>query len=145
MKKFLLLIASGTLILPFGAALAEPTAVQCSADISFEENACDVCYTEEQKTTGTELSWTSTVNTISLPWEHGDGELAELIYDKELNLPEWKTTLDVTTNPTMPEDLWINSPEIAWKTFPDSKEFFIESGKKVTLWTLADTASETFK
>lgn len=140
MKKSLRFIAILPLV-AMGLTHAEPAKVECSTNTTFGQNTCDVCYTETFHAKESPTGWSSTITDVTIPWEHGTGDLDEIIYDTAQKLPEIKGTLTVTTNPTKPEDLWKNHETLIWKPFDDHKEYVIKKGEKVGLYRLAQDAS----
>ena len=132
----------GTLIYAAEPAnTVEPAKVECSSNKTFSTNTCDVCYTQTFHAKEAPTGWSSTINEVVIPWEHGEGDLDEIIYDTDQKLPTIKSTLTVTTNPTKPEDLWKNHETLIWKPFDDHKEYVIKKDEKVGLYRLAQDAS----
>lgn len=142
MKKSLHFLAIASLV-TMSVAHAEPAKVECSTNTTFGQNTCDVCYTETFHAKEAPAGWSSTITDVMIPWEHGTGDLDEIIYDTAQKLPEIKGTLTVTTKPTKPEDLWKNHETLIWKPFDDHKEYVLKKGEKVGLYRLAQDASLT--
>lgn len=136
-------ILSASLLLVGIFAHAEVTKVECSTNPEFAKNTCGACYTETFDAKESNGGWTSTITDFVIPWEHGTGDLDEIIYDTDQKLPEVKSSLTVTLKPTEPKDLWKNAETLIWKPFDDHKEFVIKKGEKVGLYRIAQDASIT--
>jgi hypothetical protein len=142
MKKiFFLVVLSCFLQAPF--SFAETKKVDCTTSPDFETNTCDVCYQETYSKTKAQEGWSSTITDIIIPWEHGGGELDEIIYDNEQKYPEIKTTLTLKTTAEKAEELWKNHEALIWKPFDDHKEFVVKPGEQVGLYRLSTGQSIT--
>ena len=107
-------------------AYAEPQTADCKTNTNFSQNKCDVCYTDTYHAKEAPTGWSSTITDITIPWEHGAGDLDEIIYDTAQKVPTIQSTLTITTSPAKPEDLWKNHETLIWKPFDDHKEFVIK-------------------
>lgn len=141
MKKLILpLTLLGAISL---SAFAEPVPVECSSDLSFGTESCEVCYTDTFAATETPDGFTSNITSVKIPWKHNGGALSEIIYDNEQKFPEIQSTLKVTTKPEKPEELWTNHESLVWVPLSDHKEVFIKKDEEIGLYKLQEKAGIT--
>ena len=143
MKKLFLLFAFYPLFFTCNQTFAEPESVECSGEKDFTANNCDVCYTETYPSEKTPTGWSTTLTDFSIPWVHGDGDLAELIYDTEQKYPEIKGTPIVTLSANEAKDVWKYDETLLWTTFDDHREFVLQKNEDVALYTLQEDQSIT--
>lgn len=130
-------IAASLLTLSAGISVfAEPIKADCTKDPLFVANACNVCYTETRTPTKTSAGWTSEVSDIVIPWEHSGIELQEVISESAQKLPEMIASTDVKFTPTEPSQIWEFDTDVVWYEVGSDREFFIDKGDKIGLYTL---------
>ncbi|MEI6710835.1 MAG: hypothetical protein WCK88_00780 [bacterium] len=130
-------IAASFLTLSAGfSVLAEPVTADCTKDPTFVTNACNVCYTDTYTPTKTSTGWTSEISTAKIPWEHGTTDLQEVIAESAQKLPEIIPTTDVKVTPEAADQIWEFSTDVVWYAVGSDREFFIEKGDKIGLYTL---------
>lgn len=119
------------------SALAAPVKTECTKDPLFAANACNVCYTDAQTPTKTAAGWTAELAEVVIPWEHSGIELQEVIAESAQKLPEMIASTNVKITPTTPsEQIWEFDTDVVWYAVGSDKEFFIEKGDKIGLYTL---------
>lgn len=118
------------------SAFAEPVTADCTKDPIFVANACNVCYTDVQKPTKTSTGWTSELTSAVIPWEHSGIDLQEVIAESTQKLPEIIPSTGVKVTPTTPDQIWEFSTDVVWYEVGSDREFFIEKGDKIGLYTL---------
>lgn len=129
-------------IMLFGAmflsisAFAEVKSVVCTTHPSFDKNSCDVCYEETFTSQTTKEGWSSDITEVKIPWKNQSGDLFEIIYSNEQELPSIKSEITVSSKPEKPEDLWENHETLIWDPFPDHKEAIVKKDEEVGLYRL---------
>lgn len=74
--------------------------------------------------------------TVKIPWTHSGIELQEVILESNQKLPEMIASTDVQVTPTAPEAIWEFNSDIVWYPVGSDREFFIDKGDKVGLYSL---------
>lgn len=118
------------------SAFAEVKGVACTTHPSFDKNSCDVCYEETFTSQTSKEGWSSDITEIKIPWKNQSGDLFEIIYSNEQELPSIKSEITVTSKPEKPEDLWENHETLIWDPFPDHKEAIVKKDEEVGLYRL---------
>jgi len=118
------------------SAFAEPVKADCTKDPLFVSHACNVCYTEVRQPVKTATGWTSELSDVVIPWEHSNIELQEVITESAQKLPEMIASTDVKITPSAPDQIWEFDTDIVWYEVGNDREFFIEKGDNVGLYTL---------
>lgn len=118
------------------SAFAEPITTECTKDPLFAANSCNVCYTDAHQPTKTSTGWTAELTDVVIPWEHSGIELQEVIAESAQKLPEMIASADVKITPTAPEQTWEFDTDVVWYAVGSDREFFIEKGDKIGLYTL---------
>ncbi len=118
------------------SAFAEVKGVACTTHPSFDKNSCDVCYEETFASQTSKEGWSSDITEIKIPWKNQSGDLFEIIYSNEQELPSIKSEITVTSKPEKPEDLWENHETLIWDPFPDHKEAIVKKDEEVGLYRL---------
>lgn len=95
-------LAASLLALSLGAAVfAEPVKTECTKDPLFATNECNVCYTDKFDGTKADVGWTTEITDLKIPWEHGGGDLGEVILESEQSFPELTGSTGVTYSPLL--------------------------------------------
>lgn len=123
------------------SAFAEVKSVACTTHLSFDKNSCDVCYEETFASQTSKEGWSSDITEIKIPWKNQSGDLFEIIYSNEQELPSIKSEITVTSKPEKPEDLWENHETLIWDPFPDHKEAIVKKDEEVGLYRLKEKST----
>lgn len=118
------------------SAFAVPAKVECTTNPLFAANTCEACYTEKFETTKTASWWTAELSTVKIPWEHGGGDLGEVILESAQDLPEIIPSADVIVTPVDPLQIWEFDTDIVWYEVGSDNEYYIEKWIKNNLYTL---------
>ncbi len=116
--------------------LAEPVTTSCTQNPVFAANACNVCYTDTHIPTKDASGWSMELTDVVIPWEHSGIDLQEVITEGAQKLPEIIPSADVKVTPTEADKIWEFGTDIVWYDVGSDREFFIDKGDKVGLYTL---------
>lgn len=144
MKKYTT-IASFVFILSTTSLWAAPTLVECKTDPAFNENTCEVCYTDTLEITTDANGWKSTPQTLPIPWEHAGGDTSEVIVKEDQSFPSIVGTTDVTITPTESDKIWEYGSDINWTPLgtDGASQTFIDANESKTLFNLQTGADLT--
>ena len=73
---------------------------------------------------------------VVIPWEHSGIDLQEVIAESAQKLPQVIASTDVKVTPTEADKIWEFGTDIVWYEVGSDREFFIDKGDKVGLYTL---------
>jgi len=109
------------------SAFAATAKVECTTNPLFAANDCNVCYTEKYTPQKTASGWTAELSTVKIPWEHGGGELGEVILESEQTPPEIISAAGVTVAPVEAINIWEFDTDIVWYPVGSDNEYFIDA------------------
>jgi hypothetical protein len=117
------------------SVFAEPVTADCKNPL-FAANACNECYTDIHQPTKNASGWSIEIPAVKIPWTHSGIELQEVILESNQKLPEMIASTDVQVTPTAPEAIWEFNSDIVWYPVGSDREFFIDKGDKVGIYSL---------